>query len=69
MDLRVGGQLVVELKSVDTLAPVHTAQLLSYMRAGNYQIGLMLNFNVKLLKEGGIKRLIYEPKPTGNPTP
>ena len=39
MDLRVGGQLVVELKSVDTLAPVHTAQLLSYMRAGNIRSG------------------------------
>jgi GxxExxY protein len=69
IDLRVGGKLVVELKSVDTLAPVHTAQLLSYMRAGNYQIGLLFNFNVKLLKEGGIKRLIYGPRPADNPTP
>jgi GxxExxY protein len=68
MDLRVGGKLVVELKSVDALAPVHTAQVLSYMRAGDYQLGLLLNFNVKLLKEGGIKRLIYGAKPTDNPT-
>jgi GxxExxY protein len=69
MDLCVGGTLVVELKSVEALAPVHTAQLLSYMRAGNYQLGLLLNFNVKLLKEGGIKRLIYGAKPVSNPNP
>ena len=69
MDLLVDKKLVVELKSVDALAPLHTAQLLSYLRAGNYRAGLLFNFNVKLLKEGGIKRLLHGPKPTSDPTP
>ena len=69
MDLLVDTKLVVELKSVDALAPLHTAQLLSYLRAGNYQAGLLFNFNVKLLKEGGIKRLIYGPRSASDPTP
>jgi GxxExxY protein len=69
MDLLVDTKLVVELKSVDVLAPVHTAQLLSYLRAGNYQVGLLFNFNVKLLKEGGIKRLMYGPRHASELTP
>src|SRR5690242_19807437 len=47
MDLLVDKKLVVELKSVDALAPLHTAQRLSYLRAGNYRAGLLFNFNVK----------------------
>ena len=57
LDLIVGEQLVVELKAVDELAPIHTAQLLSYLRATNCLLGLLLNFNAWPLKNG-IRRVI-----------
>jgi GxxExxY protein len=55
--LLVDNRLVVELKAVETLLPVHTAQLLSYLKATGFPIGLLINFNVPVLKQG-IKRLI-----------
>lgn len=58
LDLLVGGILVVELKAVDVLAPIHTAQVLSYLRAGAFQLGLLINFNVRVLREG-IRRVIF----------
>jgi GxxExxY protein len=57
LDILVGGLLVVELKSVDALAPVHTAQIISYLRATSNKLGLLINFNVPVLKEG-IKRIV-----------
>jgi len=57
IDLLVEDKVVLELKTVDFLTDVHTAQILTYMKLGNYKLGLLLNFNVKLLKEG-IKRFI-----------
>ena len=48
--------VVVEIKSVDQLAPVHTAQVIGYLRATGLKLGLLINFNVKLLKDG-IKRI------------
>jgi GxxExxY protein len=57
LDLLVGGHLVVELKAVDTLAPVHLAQVRSYLKACDLTLGLILNFNVTLLPQG-IKRVI-----------
>ena len=57
IDLLVVGQLVLELKSVDKLLPIHQAQLLSYLKLGNFKLGLLLNFNVEHMKEG-IVRLI-----------
>ena len=57
LDLLVQNQVVVELKSVDFLMDVHTAQILTYMRLGNFKTGLIINFNVTLLKNG-IKRLV-----------
>jgi GxxExxY protein len=54
--LLVSGKLVVELKAVEQLAPVHTAQVLSYLKATGCRLGLLINFNVKRLKEG-IKRI------------
>ncbi len=57
LDLLVQNQIVVELKSVDFLTDVHIAQVLTYMKLGNYKTGLLINFNVPLLKNG-IKRLI-----------
>lgn len=57
IDLLVENQIVIELKTVEKLTDVHTAQILTYMKLGEYPIGLMLNFNTKLLKNG-IKRFI-----------
>lgn len=50
-------KLVIEIKTVETLTDVHTAQILTYLRLGNHKLGLLINFHVKLLKQG-IKRLI-----------
>jgi GxxExxY protein len=55
LDLLVGNELILELKAVDILAPVHTAQLLSYLRATDRKLGLLINFNVKLLKQGIVR--------------
>lgn len=57
IDLVVGGQLVVELKSVDVIALVHRMQARRYMRIIHQPLGLVINFNVALLKEG-IRRVI-----------
>jgi GxxExxY protein len=57
LDLLVNVAVIVEIKSVDSLAPIHEAQLLSYLKISGGKIGLLLNFNVKILKHGGIKRL------------
>lgn len=56
LDLVVEQCLVVELKTVEALLPIHTAQLLTYLKLGDYPLGLLLNFNVPHLKDG-IKRL------------
>ena len=52
MDLLVQGEVVVELKTVEKLMPVHEAQVLTYMRLGGYPIGLLLNFHSAVLKNG-----------------
>jgi GxxExxY protein len=57
IDLLIENKVVIELKTVEFLTDVHTAQILTYMKLGHYKLGLLLNFNVKLLKEG-IKRFI-----------
>ena len=57
IDLLVEDRVVVELKTVDQFNEVHTAQVLTYLKLGNYKLGLLINFNVKLLKDG-IKRFI-----------
>ncbi len=56
LDLLVNGLVIVEIKGVEGLIPIHTAQLLSYLRLSEKKVGLLINFNVKLLKHG-IKRL------------
>jgi len=58
LDLLVAGELVVELKSVDRLLDVHSAQLLTYLKLGGYPLGLLINFNVPLLKNG-IRRIVH----------
>jgi len=57
IDLLVKEQLVIELKTVEILAPIHSAQVISYLKATGLQLGLLINFNVVLLKQG-IKRII-----------
>lgn len=57
IDLLVEDKVVIELKTVEVLNDVHTAQVLTYLRLGNYKLGLLLNFHVSILKNG-IKRLI-----------
>ena len=57
LDLLVAGAVVVEVKSIESLAPIHEAQLLTYLRLGGWRIGLLINFNVPLLKQG-IRRKI-----------
>ncbi len=57
LDLIVGDKVVIELKVVRELAPIHEAQLLSYMKLTNCKVGLLINFNVPVLKQG-IKRLV-----------
>ena len=59
LDLLVEGQVVVEVKAVDGLAAVHEAQLLSYLKLGGYKRGLLINFNVKVLRDG-IKRMVLD---------
>jgi len=57
IDLLVENKLVVEIKSVDSLNDVHVAQTLTYIKLGKYKLGLLINFNVVMLKDG-IKRVI-----------
>jgi GxxExxY protein len=57
LDLLVNNAVIVEIKPVDNLTGIHEAQLLSYLKISGGKIGLLLNFNVKMLKHGGIKRL------------
>lgn len=57
IDLLVNRIVVVEIKSVEALNEVHFAQTLTYMKLGGYKLGLLINFNVSLLKDG-IKRIV-----------
>lgn len=57
IDLLVENKLVIEIKTVEAFSDVHTAQVLTYLRLGNYKLGLLLNFHVTTLKNG-IKRVI-----------
>jgi GxxExxY protein len=57
IDILVEQKVVIEIKSVEALNDVHLAQTLTYMKLGNYKLGLLINFNVSLLKNG-IKRVI-----------
>jgi len=59
IDLLVEDSVLVELKSVEQLIPIHSAQLLTYLRASHKQIGLLINFNVPVLKDG-IKRMVND---------
>jgi GxxExxY protein len=58
IDLLVEQKVVIETKSVAALAGIHLAQTLTYLKLGNYKLGLLLNFNVERMINGGIKRVI-----------
>jgi GxxExxY protein len=57
LDVLVENKVVIELKTVEFLNDIHTAQILTYLKLGNYKLGLLLNFHVTVLKNG-IKRII-----------
>jgi len=57
LDFLVEDLVIVEIKAVDELAPIHQAQLLTYLRAAAKQVGLLMNFNVAMLKDG-LRRVI-----------
>lgn len=59
LDLVVENAVVVELKSVKALDDIHLAQTLTYLKLGHYRLGLLINFNVKFLKDG-IKRIVHD---------
>jgi GxxExxY protein len=52
VDLLIERRVIVEVKAVEAVAPVHRAQLLSYLRLGDFRLGYLLNFNVALMKDG-----------------
>jgi len=59
IDLLVEESIVVELKTVSKLLPMHEAQLLTYLKLSRYRLGLLLNFHVPLMREG-IKRMVND---------
>ncbi|MCR4299997.1 MAG: GxxExxY protein [Sulfuricaulis sp.] len=59
MDMLVAGKVIVELKTVESILPVHEAQLLSYLRLSKLKLGLLVNFNVPVLRNG-IRRIVNE---------
>ncbi|MBI1926263.1 GxxExxY protein [Candidatus Poribacteria bacterium] len=58
LDLVVSDAVVVEVKAVETLLPIHEAQLLTYLKLGGYQVGLLLNFNVPQLRDGIVRKVL-----------
>ncbi len=62
LDLLVEGCVVVELKAVESLLPVHAAQLLTYLKLADMRLGLLINFNAVRIKEG-IRRFVHSPGP------
>ena len=58
IDLLIENKVIVEIKSVDALAEIHKAQLMTYMKLANIKVGLLMNFNVTKLKEGIIRWII-----------
>ena len=58
IDVLVENRIVLELKAVETLLPIHEAQLLTYLKLGGWQLGLLINFNVEVLKDGIRRRVV-----------
>jgi GxxExxY protein len=66
LDLLVEDRLPLELKAVETILPIHEAQLLTYMRLGKYPLGLLINFEVALLKDGVRRMVNTRPPPSSS---
>src|SRR3954453_6544243 len=58
IDLLVEDKVIIEVKSVEKLMPVHEAQLMTYLKLSGKRIGLLINFNVKFLKDGIVRRVL-----------
>jgi len=58
LDLLVMGTVVVEIKAVESIEPIHEAQLLTYLKLGGWKLGLLINFNVPVLKDGIRRRIL-----------
>ncbi len=58
LDLLVAGAVIVEVKAVKAIEPIHEAQLLTYLKLGSWKVGLLLNFNVPVLREGICRRVL-----------
>jgi GxxExxY protein len=56
--LVLAGKIAVELKSIDKIVPIHQAQLLTYLRLSGMRVGLLVNFNVSILRQGIIRRIL-----------
>lgn len=69
IDLVVEDRVVVELKSIDQLAPIHEAQLLTYLRLSGYPVGLLINFYVIRLIDGVVRRVMTKPPSAPGLTP
>lgn len=58
MDLVVADKIAIEVKSIEKILPIHEAQLLTYLRLSRLRVGLLMNFNVRLLRHGIIRRIL-----------
>jgi GxxExxY protein len=58
MDIVVEGRVLLEIKSIERPAPIHEAQLISYLKLSGIRVGLLINFNVKVLVDGLIRRVV-----------
>ena len=58
VDLLIAGKVVVEVKAIEAIAPIHEAQLLTYLQLGGWHVGLLINFNVVVLKNGIRRRVL-----------
>lgn len=58
LDLLVGGVVVVEIKACEFLQPIHESQLITYLKLGGWKLGLLINFNVPVLKDGVRRRIL-----------
>ena len=58
LDLLISNKVVVEVKSVHALEPIHKAQLLTYLRVGGWRVGLLINFNVPVLRDGICRKIV-----------
>jgi GxxExxY protein len=61
VDLLAGNKLIVELKAVENILPIHKSQIISYLKAASLPLGLLINFNVRMMRDG-IHRIVFSPQ-------